>query len=577
MFKKIIILVFVLLVQLDLFSQKNLRDFVVVVRPVYRESTVDFLKNLSKYASDNGYPKAADYLDAFAEGKGFGSGFLVKGSDGLVYVLTNRHVILQAEKANIEFFNSDGSKVSYNDCEIVAIDPDFDLALLAFPKDVNIDRSLNLRIDPVEDGQEVFSAGFPGLNGKPSWQLGKGIVSNSTFEMSNLDEDVKTFAIQHTAQIDRGSSGSPLLIADTTQTSGYSVVGLNTWKVFDRESVNLSIPNTTITKFISEALSQEDKPGNETLEKISRQFVGDLMHGYKKVLKYVAYDYVSKLSAENFIQYLNLASDDAKEDIYNVFQSGQNPVEAVRIAIADAIVRSFEKQKNTLSFSSIAGLASSDAPATVFYMYNNKPITTTWQIEQKSWKLLNLSNLKFIDADERIGFVKHFDFGYTLNLEAFFPSSDIESVGYGFELLYGENYYTGLGVSKYNHHAYSTEYNYDTSSYEITKDGYINYYNIRLLLGYRYPFQIKRYYIIPFIQAYGGMNTGIVSSMTGGFKYGVNLAYKFKNKKYIMLSLSFNPRKVNDSWGDLNDNEYDYIYEPDAKIKGLNVGLSYAY
>lgn len=579
MAKKISILTLILALHLCVYAQKKLKDYVVIVKPVYHESSIEFLKNLSKYASDKGYKQAADYLTAFAEGKGFGSGFLVKATDGRVYIITNRHVILQAKKANIEFINTDGGRVSYNDCEIIAIDPNTDLALISFPEDVSINRSLNLKAESNQDGCEVFTAGFPGMGGKPSWQFGKGIISNSELEISGFDDEIKTKAIQHTAQIDRGSSGGPLLVADATQESGYSVIGLNSWKIIDRENVNLSISAKTINDFISNAIKTVSNNQQEQLEKTSGKFISDLMHGYKKVIKYVAYDYVSKLSADNFVRFIDLASPDAKADILDIFKNGQNPVEAVRIAIADAIVRTLEKNKNTLSFTSIAGLVSYDVPATVFYSYNSKPITSTWKIEQKNWKISDISCLKFVDAEEHIGFVKSFNFGSTINLITFFPSSDLESTGFGGEYLWGTNLYIGAGIFKFSHHGYNTEYNYNTSKDEITGSGYVDYYNINVLLGYRYPFQIKRFFIIPFAQAYGGMNTGIVSSLAGGFKYGVNFAYKFIDKKYIMLHLSLSPRKINDDWGSIGDTDYEFktLYSPKERINGFNLGLSYSF
>jgi serine protease Do len=417
------------------------------------------------------------------------------------------------------------------------------------------------------------------MGGKPSWQFGKGIISNSELEISGFDDEIKTKAIQHTAQIDRGSSGGPLLVADATQESGYSVIGLNSWKIIDRENVNLSISAKTINDFISNAIKTVSNNQQEQLEKTSGKFISDLMHGYKKVIKYVAYDYVSKLSADNFVRFIDLASPGAKADILDIFKNGQNPVEAVRIAIADAIVRTLEKNKSTFSFTSIAGIVSSDVPATVFYSYNNKPVTSTWKIEQKNWKISDISCLKFVDAEERIGFIKSFDFGSTINLVTFFPSSDLESTGFGGEYLWGTNLYIGAGIFKFSHHGYNTEYNYNTSKDEITGSGYVDYYNINVLLGYRYPFQIKRFFIIPFAQLYGGMNTGIVSSLAGGFKYGVNFAYMFKEKKYLMLHLSLSPRKINDDWGSIGDTDYEFktLYSPKEKINGFNLGLSYSF
>ncbi len=142
-------------------SQKNVRDYVVIVKPVYHESTTQFLKKLSKYAESKGYLVAANHLNTFAEGKGFGSGFLVKGADDKTYIVTNRHVILQAEKVTVEMLNPDGGRIVYNDCNIVAIDANSDLALLSLREDININKSLSLKSQPVEDGQDVFTAAFP--------------------------------------------------------------------------------------------------------------------------------------------------------------------------------------------------------------------------------------------------------------------------------------------------------------------------------------------------------------------------------------------------------------------------------
>ncbi len=240
--------------------------------------------------------------------------------------------------------------------------------------------------------------------------------------------------------------------------------------------MNLAILSKTIENFVFNSTKAVEIDEHAQLEKMSRLFVGDIMGGYKKLIKYVSYEYVSKLSADNFVRYFDLASADAKDDILEVFQSGQNPVEAVRIAIADAMVRQFEKYKNTLNYTSIAGLATFDRPATVFYSYNNNSVTSTWKVEQKNWKINDISSLKFVDADEHIGFVKSFDFGSTINLVTFFPSSDLESTGFGGEYLWGSNLHMGAGIFKFSHHAYNSEYNYNTSQNEITESGYVDYY-----------------------------------------------------------------------------------------------------
>jgi hypothetical protein len=78
---------------------------------------------------------------------------------------------------------------------------------------------------------------------------------------------------------------------------------------------------------------------------------------------------------------------------------------------------------------------------------------------------------------------------------------------------------------------------------------------------------------------YGGFNTGIVSALAGGLKYGVNFAYKLKDSKYIMLHFSLSPRKIDDDWGSIGDTDYEFetLYNPNEKIKGFNLGLSYSF
>jgi len=556
----------------NIFAQKQLREYIVIVRPVYHESTTEFLKKFSEKLSSEGYTYASNYLKAFSEGKGFGSGFLVKGDDGKTYILTNRHVVMQAETANIEFSNTDGSKVNYEGCKIIEIDNDNDLALLAFPEDATVQKALNFSVLIPFDGQEVFSAGFPGMAGKPSWQLGKGIVSNAAFSMETLDEDLKMKAIQHTAQIDRGSSGSPLLIADTTQVTGYSALGLNTWKVLDRENVNLTIPVSTIQQFITRALSSERIDNNQILEKMSQQFASDAQHGYKKILKYVSYNYISKISVEEFFQLWKKSSKDAMEDISDVFEHG-HPIEAVRIAIADNIYRSIEKNKNSFSYNSITGLASNDTPTTVMMSLNNKQVNSVWLIEQNQWKLKDISTLKVSETEQFFGIAR--DFKYTMNVstELYFPSDKVEKVGYGAEVSFGYKSMFGFALHKYSHMGY----NKDPGTYEVTDEGYVDYKEGLLFLGYQYPFHIKKIFLLPYIKFGVGLNFGDISSLTSATWYGLQAAYKLKNNDYIMAYFKIAPRYIDTNFAfDMYDSPYEYLSNP-TKFNGFSLGIGYAF
>jgi len=564
----------------EIFAQSTLRDYVVIVKPVYHESTTEFLKEYSDRLKKQDYFYSADFLNAFIEGKGFGSGFFVKAGNGKVYLLTNKHVVLQAATVTVEFSKTDGSRLVYEGGKIVSIAENEDLALIAFPDETNIINVLQLSDIQPEDGNTIFSAGYPGMAGKPSWQLGKGIISNSAYRMENIDEENKTTAIQHTAQIDRGSSGSPLLVADKNQKLGYAVVGLNTWKIKDRENVNLAIPSSVIVKFISNATKKDIILNNDSLVKTSIQFASDMSHGYKKILKYISYDFISKLSVDNFYSYFDKASEDVKNDITMALTNG-HPIEAVRIALANAVYMSIEKTKNDIQFSSLKGTISVQEPSSVIYLNNKKSVYSSWIIEQNSLKINGISSLKIFDINKSVG--KSWDFGYDLNLGADFaiPFTAAEETGYGIEFeaaIPGFNKtFVGASLHKYSHLAYKKEFDYDLYQDVITATGFSNYTELCLNLGIQYPLQISKIFFIPYIKGSIGAYMGDISQLIARATFGLKTAYEIDSRSYLIINLGMASRTIKDDgfFGSRSD-AYDSLLNP-GKFGNLYIGLSYAF
>src|SRR4029079_8956210 len=85
--------------------------------------------------------------------------------------------------------------------------------------------------------------GYPGLMGEPSFQLTKGHVSNA----SVVFPEGKLIHVQHTAAIDPGSSGGPLLGAHR------EVLGVNTFKLVGREAVAIAVPADAVARAIGSA------------------------------------------------------------------------------------------------------------------------------------------------------------------------------------------------------------------------------------------------------------------------------------------------------------------------------------
>ncbi len=174
-----------------------------------------------------------------------GSGFFVvtgAPNDRETYIVTNRHVVDLA--ANVSVRLEDGALVPM---DIAYIDSSYDLAVLV-PKDGKKKLAENggfaLSTRAPQDGEAVVASGYPGLMGQPSYQVTQGNVSNGKLVL----QDVKALPhVQHTAAIDPGSSGGPLLGAS------HEVLGVNTFKLVGRENVNFAVPASAVAHAVASA------------------------------------------------------------------------------------------------------------------------------------------------------------------------------------------------------------------------------------------------------------------------------------------------------------------------------------
>lgn len=183
-------------------------------------------------------PDFSDFLRMHAGG-GFGSGFLVTHTSAegtAAFVVTNRHVVAESTEAEVSF--SDGT--TYKSCDVIYASAKHDLAVLALPESAL--RALGAGLRPAaEDATDrlpIVATGYPGIGGKPSYQVTDGKVSNARFAMPELG--LEGSFIQHTAAIDPGSSGGPL-----TNESG-ALVGVNTMLIRQRSSMFFAVPSSAV-------------------------------------------------------------------------------------------------------------------------------------------------------------------------------------------------------------------------------------------------------------------------------------------------------------------------------------------
>lgn len=554
--KKLLTLTFFTICFINLIAQNSLRESVVIVRPTHAPSTVKFLNDYSKSLDRQGYKNAANLLKSYAKG-GFGSGFIYTDTKtGKSYVVTNRHVVAQADSVTIEVQVPEKPTQKYSGCFIIAADEQLDLALIALPDDININTNITIINKVPEDGAEVFTAGYPGLGSDPSWQLGHGIISNRAIYNKVLTGTDSVSVIQHTAQIDAGSSGGPLLVRKAS--GGYDIIGINTWKAEGRENVNFAISGTSINSFLKEHMNNQNRTDKKSLEKRAKGFVKAVNSKYQDVLPYISSEYISNVSVNAFMDLLNAITDSVRTDVIYCFNNGR-PVDGVRIALAEAIRMKFSDKNMT--YSSME--EGTNQPISVMLASGEKYLPTEWVIEQGDWRIQKIAALKLNDLESK-GISKHFGYPGSIKLGMDIPiNSDIEGTQFRLALdktfltfvTYGVSFGIGsmtLDKEEFNGTAYD--------AISVNK----KYFSTDVSLGLQLPVKVSRLYIVPHVKGIGGFNMG---EDTGGIYYGFSIgsevAYKLTNRTYLVGGLDFKRRFY-------SSQDYDFGGEDNAKFPGYS-------
>ena len=133
---------------------------------------------------------------------GLGSGIIFRQEKSTVYVLTNYHVIEDADSISITLKSGETSKA-----RVVGTDPKRDIAVIAF-NSKKILPILNFATDDVYPGDIVFAFGSPfGLTSS----ITQGIVSATGRNLESPNSSPFTSYIQTDAAINKGNSGGALV------------------------------------------------------------------------------------------------------------------------------------------------------------------------------------------------------------------------------------------------------------------------------------------------------------------------------------------------------------------------------
>ncbi|MEL3912769.1 serine protease [Treponema pedis] len=382
----------------------DIRDCVCIVKPEYGKKITGFMEEAEGELSRSGYFDIAEYFRGAAKGI-FGSGFFIK-EKGNVYVLTNYHVVAYASAVTVEIENAEGEITKIDGCPIVAINEQLDLAAAEVPAG-KVKSFLTFAESEPPEGTDVWSAGYPALGKKPLWQLGKGSVTNAKARLPKEIDPKKSYFIQHSAQIDSGNSGGPLLQKDSKSPNGYTVVGINSSSAIFRQAANFSIPISSIKIFLSERVFASQKNIEVSVETALKEFTDILTHfeikneeekheeesrRLRKLALFISEDEAINNGLDIYMETLRKAPKRFRSEILSATVFG-NPIDGVRTAIAYTLYTSLNPEKNNYKPEKEPSITTlkKDGKNYEFVLTEsegkNKKLFTVWKNTFATWQL----------------------------------------------------------------------------------------------------------------------------------------------------------------------------------------------
>jgi len=446
-----------------------LREYVGLLSIKYHPDVVSYMGKFKEAFEKKGYSDTSKAIDNYLKGLS-GSGFIYVAGDGTNYVLTNAHVVSQSESLSISFEKQDGSKTIYENLKVLYVDEDKDLAILVFDNGIKpFTQGLSFSTAMIDEGIDVFAAGFPGLANTAIWQFSRGTISNATVRLpksSDSDELIGPY-IQHTAQVDPGNSGGPLLITAQNVPTGYSVIGINTLSARRRQAANYAIPINQVEAFINTALSNEPVNEKELIARRVDEFIKGLKAN-KAVYGHISGFLSNNCTASNaeyaISELLEKGTRKVMDDIDDIF--GDDPVNGMSAAVAWYIESSMRSKSGSINISLESITANDKGGFNVDFNVNDTIVHSEWIKEYGVFRMdtygEKVSGNKTLLAEKQkkkeqdkslrtdysvaisAGYAYVFDYGSAVNVSLKFGSTFI----WGFDLAYAfETEYLQIGLT----------------------------------------------------------------------------------------------------------------------------------
>jgi serine protease Do len=377
-----------------------LREYVGMISQTFHPDAVEFLQKL-KTDVEKRSSAASRSIDNYLKGDS-GTGFVYVADDGGNYILTNYHVISQAVTLTITFEKQDGEQSKFSGLTIVAADEDMDIALLAFAGGQKpFKQGLSFLTRPVEESDDVYTAGFPGLGSAMIWQLGRGMVSNASVRLPLDDGSGKTLGpfIQHTAEVDPGNSGGPLLVQTQGVPAGFAVAGINTRKAWFRQAANYSIPLNQVQSFLDASLKPKTGDERPKLDARLASFIEGLGVNkavYPHIASYLSNDCTGENADYAISKVLEKAPHATADNILTAV--GYSPVDGMSYAVAWTIEDALRTKSGKISIETDSVTRNDKGYAVVFKL-NSGTISSEWINEYGIWRIRSFGDFAAGDKD----------------------------------------------------------------------------------------------------------------------------------------------------------------------------------
>ena len=497
-------------------AQVDLRSNIAIVQTSPDEALVQTYKDMADWLENLRESQLAERFRNKENG-GHGTGFLLWFEEQM-FLLTNYHVIKGCAEINVTFRPRERDVVEFSQARIAYADPAKDLALVEVPDSWELSApGLPLSAEAVvKDGDEVWAAGYPGLITSASWQLSLGNVTNEKVILEEFGLVGVDYLIQHSALIDPGSSGGPLLFAEDKQT----VVGVNTLSVPSRNNTFFAIPAQTVEIFLQDYSTVEASDPSERLEQRVDEFVQQLAEKelfYAAMRPYLADDFGARYGWSSYKRiYKSMDRELRKELEGKLFLSGR-PLEALKEILAKMVHSEYGGQKNTEH--SIASVFAGRAEVEIDTLDNNSTMTTTWILDKGDWRLAEIDDVEKMtirsrnnadDEEKPIYRTKYDSFGGIVGVDIL-GSPDYSTQGTGGSRI-GVNINASYRLpGKYFNYAIGTEFDHysDLTVPPGTSKGSISSFSITPIeLWLKYPiFLQSNNVLIPFINT--GLSIGV--------------------------------------------------------------------